>query len=95
MFESDTQHRQPLGPLPWYESQWAAVVNAFSVDPSRSGNQMETTPSRAVRAFTQSTDLNGGQGRNRCRLRTDKLGSLVAQPDELTPLYRRGRRFRV
>jgi len=33
MFESDTQHRQPLGPLPWYESQWAAVVNAFSVDP--------------------------------------------------------------
>jgi hypothetical protein len=29
--ESDTQHRQPLGPLPWVRLALVAVVNAFSV----------------------------------------------------------------
>jgi hypothetical protein len=68
MLESDTQHRQPLGPLPWVRLALVSLVNAFSVSPkpkSQSGNQTETSPSRAVRAFTQSADLNGGQGRNR------------------------------
>jgi hypothetical protein len=33
MFESDTQHRQPVGPLPWVRLALVAVVNAFSVKP--------------------------------------------------------------
>jgi hypothetical protein len=31
--ESDTQHRQPSGPLPWVRLALVAVVNAFSVKP--------------------------------------------------------------
>jgi hypothetical protein len=33
MFESDIQHRQPLGPLRWVRLALVAAVKAFSVKP--------------------------------------------------------------